>query len=1062
MGLRLQPFNRRRRARTDGRAGTAIGGLRSRRIRSVAALVVSGLTLAIAAGGMLIAAPSASAAPGSPGTPGAPTTLWSEGFSNSPVGQPSRLNNYVGTGGMRYTASPYWLSQAACNGTITAFNDANDPVCGATGAPQSQAQIRQVSYALGQLAGAANPAANKAVSTFTGTFLTPDDTSHPNEIELATTSQIALPSASGRFLTFSVDAAAQCSNSPPLLRFYYRTDAGAEVPVSQSAINPCTAPGGQNFTTPASTDASGAAVGGGVYRAGSFAANGSYLATGQGIGIVMRNEQTVPGSRGNDGGFDNIRILDVTPQLDKSFSPAIAPTGGVSTLTFTVTNTSDLAAKNGWSFTDALPSGLTVASPSSAATTCPSGSVTAAPGSGTVGVTGNLAAGMASCTVTVNVTSASIGSFTNGPDNVTTTGLDKPGNATVTFEAPALSLMKHAATPVDVNGNGITDTGDTIQYTFTVTNTGDVPVSGIVVNDSKVPAIDCPSSTLAPGASQLCTAADPYTVTAADAQAGSVDNTATVTGTSPAGETVTSSPSSTSTPAEVAAPALSLVKSADPSDAGSYQPGQVIAYNFVVTNTGNITMNGIAIDETAFSGTGSLPAATCPVATLAPGEQEICTTSYTLTQADVDAGSLQNTATATGTPQGSTVEVPSEPSTVTIPQVPAPGLSIVKSATPGTVTAAGQQITYSFVVKNTGNVTLHGVVVDDSDFSGTGTLGAIDCPTTTLVAGQVETCTADYTVTQADVDTGTLTNSATVTGTPPTGDPVPPVPSNPVDITIPRAPTLSIVKTANVQAAAVGQTITYTFVVKNTGNVTITDPQVSEGSFSGTGTLSAIDCPQGSASLAPGDTFTCTADYTLTQADVDAGKLTNTATAIGTPPPGTDLPPVPPSTSTVTTDPHPALALVKTADTNKATAVGQIVTYTFTVTNIGNITITQPSVKEGAFTGHGTLSKVTCPSGSTLRPGDSLTCTATYTVVAADLTGGTLSNTATATGTLPNGDPLSSDPSTATVQEVAVVAAGLASTGSSIAGWTGGIALMLIVGGAAFLLIRRLNRSEAA
>jgi hypothetical protein len=52
------------------------------------------------------------------------------------------------------------------------------------------------------------------------------------------------------------------------------------------------------------------------------------------------------GGGGNDHGFDNITILDVTPQLDKSFSPSVVGVGQPSTLTFTVTNTDELASKS--------------------------------------------------------------------------------------------------------------------------------------------------------------------------------------------------------------------------------------------------------------------------------------------------------------------------------------------------------------------------------------------------------------------------------------------------------------------------------------------------------------------------------------------------------------------------------------------------------------------------------------------------------------------------------------------------------------------------------------------
>jgi LPXTG-motif cell wall-anchored protein len=94
-----------------------------------------------------------------------------------------------------------------------------------------------------------------------------------------------------------------------------------------------------------------------------------------------------------------------------------------------------------------------------------------------------------------------------------------------------------------------------------------------------------------------------------------------------------------------------------------------------------------------------------------------------------------------------------------------------------------------------------------------------------------------------------------------------------------------------------------------------------------------------------------------------------------------------------------------------------------------------------------------------------ISCTATYTVVAADLAdGATLSNTATVTGTTQGGDLLTSDPSTASVKEVAPVApaAALASTGSDT--WQAGlVGLGLLVLGllaAAAAWIQRRNRTH--
>jgi uncharacterized repeat protein (TIGR01451 family) len=1021
--------------------------LRSRRLRIVATIGALALALGTVAATTVVLSPqSAHAAPGSPGTPQAGSVVFQEGFENGTGTTPVVLTSYTGTNGQKYTADSGWLTN--CNGQIRSFNTPYTSLGNCTNNGDTS-NLGQLAYALGAHNGDATPQANHAVTAYT------ENNPGANAREFQTVDNIPLASASGRYLTFSVDTAAvNCQVSAPLYQFSFLDQNGNATNVG-GVINACAS------GTPVNVPAYGTLPARTV-NVGTYAANGSVLFSGSTLGVRMVNAN---GSGvGNDAAFDNIRILDVTPQLDKSFSPAVVPTGATSKLTFTVTNTSELAAKNGWSFSDALPSGLTVASPSGAATTCPSGSVTAASGSSTVAVTGNLNAGQTSCTVTVNVTSSTTGSYTNGPDNVTTTGLDEPGTATVAFESPALSIVKHAGTPVDVNGNGVTDEGDTIQYTFDVTNTGDVPVSGVHVDDAKAGSVTCPTSTLAPNQSETCSADSVYTVTAADAQAGHVDNSATAGGTSPAGADVTSDPSTTSTPAVVAAPAISVVKSADPSDADSYQPGQVITYRFAVTNTGNVTMNDVEVIEGDFTGTGTLTEPSCPSSTLVAGEQMICSASYTLTPEDVDNGSVENSATAQGTPEGSDTPVPSDPSTVTIPETPAPGISIVKSADRDTVTEAGQVVTYSFVVTNTGNVTLTDPQIDDTDFSGTGQLSAIDCPQTSLIAGQIETCTATYTVTQADVDAGTLTNTATVTATPPSGDPLQPVPSNTVNVGIPATPSLSIVKTADVDAAAVGEKITYTFTVTNTGNVTVTDPQVTDTGFTGHGTLSEVVCPTGPITLVPGQIETCTATYTVTQEDIDAGSISNAAAVTGTQPNGDPTPEGTSDPVVLPTNPRPALTLVKAADTTRVTTVGQVVTYTFVVTNTGNVNISNPKVNEGTFTGHGTLSQVTCPSTTMLAPGQSIRCTATYTVVAADLAaGGTLSNTATVTGTTPGGDPLTSDPSTAKVTEVAPAApAGLASTGSDllVAGMTGlGLLIVGILAATVAWLQRRRRTS---
>src|SRR6185295_1040571 len=121
------------------------------------------------------------------------------------------------------------------------------------------------------------------------------------------------------------------------------------------------------------------------------------------------------------------------------------------------------------------------------------------------------------------------------------------------------------------------------------------------------------------------------------------------TGTPPTGGPVTSPPDSATVVASPA-PSLTVVKSAAPLDQDAFVVGEVITYSFVVTNTGNVTLTNVGVNEISFSGTGPAPVPVCPPGALAPEAQRTCTATYTVTQADVDAGSITNAAVGTADP----------------------------------------------------------------------------------------------------------------------------------------------------------------------------------------------------------------------------------------------------------------------------------------------------------------------------------------------------------------------------------------------------------------------------
>ncbi|MBN9621123.1 MAG: hypothetical protein J0H43_15575, partial [Actinobacteria bacterium] len=392
-----------------------------------------------------------------------------------------------------------------------------------------------------------------------------------------------------------------------------------------------------------------------------------------------------------------------------------------------------------------------------------------------------------------------------------------------------------------------------------------------------------------PGAEVTCTAH--AKVTQADLDNGQVADTATATGTAPDGTPVPPASGSAVVTAQQQ-PALALVKTADPTVVTA--AGQAVTYSFQVTNTGNVTITGLAITDTLAAPAGPQLRPTCPTTALAPSATTTCTATYTVTQADIDHGTIDNSATAGGTaPSGTPVTSPV--STASVTALPGPLLHLVKKATVTDVdhdgrTDLGDIVAWTFAVTNTGNVTVHGLTIDDP------TAGPVTCPVTTLAPGATTTCTAAaHTITQADVDHGSVDNTAVATATDPNGAPVASNPSS-THTPISGRAGLSLVKSGTLS----GTTVSWTFLVTNTGTLTLRGVTVSDPK------AGVVECPR--TTLAPGQAMTCHAarPYTPTPAEQAAGKVTNTATGTGTTPGGTPV--TSPTATAVVTLPVPPLA----------------------------------------------------------------------------------------------------------------------------------------------------------
>ncbi|PKP52473.1 MAG: hypothetical protein CVT90_02630, partial [Candidatus Altiarchaeales archaeon HGW-Altiarchaeales-3] len=350
-------------------------------------------------------------------------------------------------------------------------------------------------------------------------------------------------------------------------------------------------------------------------------------------------------------------------------------------------------------------------------------------------------------------------------------------------------------------------------YTYTVTNTGDVPLTNVVVTDDKCSPVTYQSGDTNSDSALDLTETWTYTCTATI----NVDttNVATVTGEAPTGDTVTDNDSAY---VEVINPGINIVKTADQT---IVLPGTNVTYTYTLTNTGDVSITNVVVTDDKCSPVTYQSGDTNIDSALDTNETWTYTCTATITEDTTNVG------TATGeTPTGNVTD--NDTADVDVIN---PGINIVKTADKTTV-LSGTDVIYTYVVTNNGDVPLTNVVVTDDK-----------CSPVTYQSGDTNSDSAlDTTETWTYTCTATIsvdtTNTATVTGETPGGDTVTDNDTAYVDVINPQ---IHITKTADPPVIQAGDKVTYTYMITNTGDVTLINIVVTDDKLGYICTIPSLD-----------------------------------------------------------------------------------------------------------------------------------------------------------------------------------------------------------------------------
>jgi uncharacterized repeat protein (TIGR01451 family) len=378
------------------------------------------------------------------------------------------------------------------------------------------------------------------------------------------------------------------------------------------------------------TDTAGNALGAGdtgirVPSGSSIPEGGCYFTVSVTASVAGNYTSTTPTlqtSAGSGGpAAASVSVVAQPPLVSKTFSPATVGTGVTSTLIVTLANPNAAPVSLSALLTDTFPAGITTASAPNRSTTCYTGSGALAAVSGTAS-TMTLASGAiipagtpgnpGTCTIQADVVAPATGIFTNtmAQNALQTTAGNNATAATAVLTVPA-------NTPPTVSkafGTTAIGTGMTTTLTITLGNTDSgsatlsanlddtLPANLIVATPNGLTGTCAPGSVIATPGSNLIRYASGATIPPGGCTMVVNVTSATAaayTNTIAAGALQTNlgnSPGATSdTLTVVAPPSLTVVKSASPSPA--VNPGQVVTYTVLVTNTGQGAATDVVLND---------------------------------------------------------------------------------------------------------------------------------------------------------------------------------------------------------------------------------------------------------------------------------------------------------------------------------------------------------------------------------------------------------------------------------------------------------------------------------